>query len=674
MKDVSIADLRNLVLMGHNGSGKTTFAEALLFKLGVNDRLGSVDAGTGMADFSEAERKRKLTLNAKPFSATWTADDGKRKGIVFFDTPGYADFFGQVISAASAADAALIVLDANSGIQVGAMRAWKLCERNQIPRGILITGLDRENADYEKTLAAINAAWGDQCVPVMRPTSDLSAIRFLLEDDTAAEGNDEETINKLNELAAETDDDLIDKFLEGASLSPEELKNGLRKTLRGGRFFPVFCAMPLKDIGLTELLKALDWLYPSPLESERRDEQGEIINPAPDQPLVGRIWRVQSDPFIGNMAMLRVLAGTLKIETEVFNASKGQKERIAGLLEINGKKQTPVTEATAGDVVAMTKLKHTGLDDILCDPGHNIALPAMQLPKPVVTMAVTAKTQADEDKIGTALARLTEEDPTLKTERNADTGEQLLSGMGDVHLDVAVEQMRTRSHANVLLSTPRISYKETITATGEGHHKHKKQSGGRGQYGEVYLRVEPRQPDDEETFVNAIVGGVIPGNFIPAVHKGVNEGLLKGAMAGYPVINVKVTVYDGSYHDVDSSEVAFKIAGARAFRDAMTKAKPVLLEPIMTIKIITPEQFMGDITGDISHKRGHIIGMEAEDGMQIITAEAPYAELHAYSAELRSMTSGRGQFELEFARYDVVPANVARKVVDAATNEKNDDE
>ncbi len=673
MKDVSIADLRNVVFMGHNGSGKTTLAEALLFKLGLNDRLGKVDAGNGMADFSEAERKRKLTIHAKSFSAGWSSGKGNRKGIVFFDTPGYADFFGQVIAAASAADAALIVVDANSGIQVGAMRAWKLCERHQIPRGIVITGLDRENADYEKALAGVRTAWGDQCVPVMRPSSDLSAVRFLLGQDSE-DAEDQEVLNKLNELAAETDDDLIEKFLEGASLSAEELNTGLRKALCGGNFFPVFCAMPLKDVGLTELLEALDMLYPSPLDIERKDEQGEIINPASDQPLVGSIWRVQSDPFIGNLAMIRVLAGTLKPETEVFNVSKNQKERIAGLLEVNGKKQASVAEATAGDVVAMTKLKHSGLCDTLCAPGLKVGLPPLQFPKPVVTMAVTAKTQADEDKIGTALARLIEEEPTLKIERNDDTGEQLLSGMGDVHLDVAVEQMRTRSNANVLLSTPRVSYKETITATGEGHHKHKKQSGGRGQYGEVYLRVEPRQPEDEETFVNAIVGGVIPGNFIPAVQKGVNEGLQKGAMAGYPVTNVKVTVYDGSYHDVDSSEVAFKIAGARAFRDAMTKAKPVLLEPVMTIKIITPEQFMGDISGDISHKRGHIIGMEAEDGMQVITAEAPYAELHAYSAELRSMTSGRGQFEMDFARYDVVPANVAQKVVEAAAKEKSDDE
>ncbi len=669
MKDVSIADLRNVVLMGHNGSGKTTLAEALLWKLGINDRLGSVDSGNSLADFTEAERKRKLTIHAKPFSASWDGDDGVRKGLVFFDTPGYADFFGQVICAASVSDAALIVVDAHSGIQVGASRAWKHCDRIGMPRGIILTGLDRENANYDNALAAIRETWGTRCLPVMRPAGDLSSIPFLLEQDAPADENSE-TLSQLHELAAETDDELIDKYLDGATLSADELKTGLRKAVRAGNFVPVFAAVPLQDVGITELLRALDWLYPSPSEREQQNGEGEVINPAPDQPLVGRVWRMQHDPFIGNLAMVRVLAGTLKSESEVFNASKSQKERLSSVLEVNGKKQAPLAEACAGDVVAIPKLKNTGLDDVLCAPGQAVLLPPMDLPKPVVTMAVNAKTQADEDKLGTALARLTEEDPTLKSERNKDTGELLLSGMGDVHLDVAVEQMQARSNAGVVLSKPRISYKETITASGEGHHKHKKQSGGRGQYGEVYLRVEPRQPDDEEIFVNAIVGGVIPGNFIPAVQKGVHEGLQKGALAGFPVINVKATVYDGSYHDVDSSEVAFKIAGSRAFRDAMSKAKPVLLEPIMKVSVTIPEQFMGDVSGDVSHKRGHIIGMEAEDGMQVITAEAPYAELHSYSAELRSMTSGRGQFEMEVERYDVVPANVARKVIEAMEKEK----
>ncbi len=676
MKDVPTTDLRNVVLMGHNGSGKTTLVEALLFKLRVNDRLGAVDAGTAMADYTDEERNRKLTIHAKSFSAAWSAGKGQpTKGLVLFDTPGYADFFGQVVSAAHAADSAIIVVDANAGIQVGATRAWKLCERYSLPRAIVLTGLDRENADVDKALAGIRETWGSQCVPVMRPSADLTAVNFLLESSTPAEGEAADTLNQLHELAAETDDALIDKFLSGGALTPDELKTGLRLAVLKGGLVPVFCALPLKDVGLETLLKAMDWLLPSPLDAARTDAQGKVLPTAADQPLVAHVWRTQNDPFIGNLALVRVLAGTLKSDTEVFNATQEQKERVTGLLELNGKKQGPAVEATAGDVVAIPKLKHTRLGDVLCAIGQQVTLSGTEYPKPVVTMAMTAKTQGDEDKMGTALTRLTEEDPTLKFERSPDTGEMLLSGMGDVHLDVAVDQMRTRSNANVLLHVPRIPYKETITATGEGHYKHKKQSGGRGQYGEVYLRVEPRDPaSDDETFKNAIVGGVIPGNFIPAVHKGVNEGLTRGALAGFPVVNVKATVYDGSYHDVDSSEIAFKIAGARAFREAMSKAKPVLLEPIMSLKITIPEQFMGDISGDISHKRGHIVGMEVEDGMQLITAEAPLAELHAYSAELRSMTSGRGQFEMEFDRYEVVPSNVAQKVVAEAVKEKSDEE
>ncbi len=674
MKDVPIADIRNLVLMGHNGSGKTTLTDALLFKLGVNDRLGAVDNASSMADVTEEEHSRKLTLYARPFTGSWNKGKDRQKGLVFFDTPGYADFFGQVIAATHAADAGLIVLDANAGVPVGALRSWKLCESYALPRGIVITGLDRENADFDRTLEAIRAAWGDVCVPVMRPMPDLSAINFVLADDCEADAQSAEFRNRLTELAAETDDVLIEKFLNGEALTPVELNTGLRKAVAARGLVPVFCCLPLRGIGITEFLEALDRLFPSPQDCPRQNQEGAAIAPEPDQPFVGQVWRVQSDPFIGHLAMVRVLAGTLNSDSEVFNASQGQKERIGNLVELNGKKQTPVTVACAGDIVAIPKLKHTALGDVLCAMGHSVSLRPIRFPKPVVTMAVFAKAQADEDKLGTALSRLTDEDPTLATKRSADTGEQLLSGMGDVHLEVAVEQMRSRSHAHVVLHVPRIPYKETITATGEGHYKHKKQSGGRGQYGEVYLRVEPRAPDDEAWFANAIVGGVIPGNFVPAVQKGVAEGLQRGAMAGFPVINVRATVYDGSYHDVDSSEIAFKIAGSRAFRDAMSKAKPVLLEPIMTVRITIPEQSMGDISGDISHKRGHIVGMEAEDGMQVITAEAPLSELSSYSAELRSMTSGRGQFELEFNRYDIVPSNVAQKVVAEATKEKEDDE
>jgi elongation factor G len=404
-----------------------------------------------------------------------------------------------------------------------------------------------------------------------------------------------------------------------------------------------------------------------------KDAAGKPIDPSPKAPFVGFVWRTVNDPFIGHMSFVYVCGGTLKADTEVLNVNKDQKERVVQFVAFNGKKQSPITEAEAGDVVAISKLKITGLGDSLCQAGGKTTFEPFKFPNPVMWYAVSAKTQGDEDKIGTALHRLAEDDPTIRVERNVDTRETIISGMGDTHLAAAVERMKKRSGVDVVLSTPKISYKETITGRGEGHYKHKKQSGGRGQYGEVYLKVEPLQEGDKDWFVDAIVGGVIPHNFVPAVQKGVAEGTSRGALAGFPVVSVKSIVYDGSYHDVDSSEIAFKIAAGRAFREAMTKAKPVLLEPIMSVRITVPDQFMGDVNGDMSHRRGRIVGMEVADGMQVITADVPQAELFTYCAELRSMTGGRGSFEMSFARYDVVPGSVAQKVIAAAEKVKEEE-
>jgi len=387
---------------------------------------------------------------------------------------------------------------------------------------------------------------------------------------------------------------------------------------------------------------------------------------------VGLVWRSVNDPFVGQLTFVRVLGGTLKNDAEVFNSSKKQNERIGSLILVNGKQQNPVSEATAGDIVAIPKLKATSVGDTLTAAGQDTVCATIKFPNPVVFQAVTAKTQADEDRIGTALSRVCEEDATLKVVRNTETKEIVLQGLGDVHIEVAVEMMKRRSNVDVILNTPRVPYRETVTAQGEGHYRHKKQSGGRGQYGEVYLRVEARPPEEEDWFVNAIVGGAIPGNFIPAVQKGLVEGMSSGSVAGYPVDNVKITLYDGTYHDVDSSEIAFKIAGSRAFREGMSQAKPVLLEPIMKVDIMVPDQHMGDVNGDLNHKRGRILGMAPGDGMQVITAEVPQAELFRYAAELRSMTGGQGTFDMEFSRYDIVPANVAQKVIDAAEKEKEE--
>ncbi len=676
MKNIPVADARTFAVMGHTGSGKTTLVDALLFKLGLNDRLGQVDNGSSMADFTDEEKGRKITIFAKPFAATYKATNGKQQALTFVDTPGYMDFYGQVISACRATGTALIAVDAVSGVQVGTRQVWKHAKHAGLARGFVVTGLDRDNADFEKVIGEIQSSFGSGCVPVVLPAADRSAVvDILAAKDVPAElaAEVEEAKGLLVELAAETDDTLIEKFLGGEDLSPDEIASGLHAAVDSGGLCPIFVAMPLKDIGITELLDGICRLFRSPLDREILDKEGHTVSTAPDAPFTGFVWRSVNDPFVGQLNFVRVLGGTLKGDCELQNSSRDHKERVGNLLLINGKKQDTVSEATPGDIVAIPKLKDTHVGDTLCAVGGTAVMETIHFPKPVMFQAVEAQTQADEDKIGLALTRVCEEDPTLHVDRNKQTHQVVLQGLGDVHIDVAVGMMKSRSNVSVTLSTPKVPYMETVTAMGEGHYKHKKQSGGRGQFGEVFLRVEPLPRDDEEWFVDAVVGGAIPGNFMPAIQKGLIEGQTAGAVAGYPVTGVKVTVYDGKYHDVDSSEVAFKIAGSRALREAMANAKPVLLEPIMTVTVTIPDHAMGDINGDLNHKRGRIMGMGSEDGMQVLTAEVPQAELFRYAAELRSMTAGQGSFEMEFSRYEVVPANVAQKIIAEAQQDKDEE-
>jgi len=677
MKNIPVADVRNLAFMGHTGSGKTTLTDAILFKLGINDRQGSVAAGTSMADYLDEEKARKITIFAKPFTGVYKSKTGRSFGLVFVDTPGYTDFFGQVIAASHAVETGLITVDAAAGVQVGTRRAWNQCEARKLARGIVVTGLDRENADFGKVLSAIQANFGAGCVPVVMPLPDRSGVVNVLEaGDAPAEiqAAVEETRGKLMELAAETDDTLIEKFLGGEELTSAELDAGLCRAVMAGTLIPVFACMAIKGVGITEVLEGIRRFFPSPEAKPARDMDGNPIGCSPQDPFVGFVWRTVNDPYVGQVTFVRVLGGTLTADSEIMNASKGQKERVGALLVMNGRKQENIEQAMAGEIVAIPKLKATGVSDTLCAVGHKVLLDRIVFPKPVMFQAVAGKTQADDDKIGTALARVCEEDPTLQLERNRETKELVLQGLGDVHIDVAVGLMKSRSNVEVVLSTPKVPYRETVTAMAEGHYKHKKQSGGRGQYGEVYLRLMPKRPDDPEWFEDAIVGGVIPGNFMPAVQKGVLEAMQSGTVAGYPVTDVKVVVYDGSYHEVDSSEIAFKIAARGAFKDAMVKAKPVLLEPIMTVKVYIPDQYLGDITGDLNHKRGRILGIGSEAGLQVVTAEVPQAELFRYAAELRSMTAGQGSFEMEFSRYEIVPTNIAQKVIATAKERKEQEE
>jgi elongation factor G len=552
-----------------------------------------------------------------------------------------------------------------------------LCEEQGIPCGIVITGLDKENANYENAMANIQSAWGRKCVAVELPTHDRQAIIDILAEKKVPEELAEEAelaMSVLEEDAAEEDDALLDKYLSGEHLTHDELTAGLRVAIKRRHIVPVFEAEALKGVGVTELLDDIFRLLPSPLDREVPDANGNQIKVDADGPFCGLVWRSVNDPFIGQLQFVRIFGGTLSSDTEVMNVSKNQKERIGTLHMYNGRKDEAIQSASAGRIVALAKLKATTTNNSLCAVGKDISFAPISFPQPVMSVAVVPKTKGDDDKIGIGLHRVVEEDPTLHLERNTETHELILSGMGDIHLDIAVSRMKKRSNVDVDLQVPKVAYKETVTGFGEGHYKHKKQSGGRGQYGEVYLKVEPRDASDEAWFVNDVVGGAIPRNFIPAVEKGVQEGLHRGVVAGFPIINAKVRVYDGTYHDVDSSEVAFKIAGSHALSEGATKARPVLLEPIMNLKITIPEQYMGDITGDLNHRRGRIMGIDADSGMQIISAEAPQSEIFRYAAELRSLTQGQGVFEASFNRYDTVPAHIAQKVIASAVKHEHDDD
>lgn len=664
MKDMAIGDVRNFALVGHTGSGKTTLLDALLYKLGVNDRQGNPGEGTSMADWTDEEKARKISIWAKPFDGTWRPKGGKAVRLVMLDTPGYADFFGQVVAATRVSDAALLAVDATSGVQVGTIRAWKQLESLGLPRGIVITGLDKENADFAGTLAAVQEHWGDKCQPVTIPTDGNKGVKSVLG----------EPDDKLKELAAESSDELLEKFFADEPLTAEELANGLRASVLQGKFVPVFAMMAKQGLGLDELLDGVAKLLPSPLDRPGTDAEGNVVNPAADAPFVAQVWRNVNDPFVGQMTIARVWGGTLKTDGEVFNATKDQKERAGTIYLLKGKTQDTAPEASAGDVIALAKLKVTTLNDTLCAPGTSVKMPEITFPKPVCFFAVTPKNQGDEDKLGQGLRRVADDDPTIHVERNDETHELIISGVGDVQIAVAMERMKARSKVEVTLSTPKVAYKETVTAKGEGHYKHKKQSGGRGQYGEVYLRIQPKPEGQEEWFMDEIVGTSIPRNFLPAIQKGLQEAMQRGAVAGYPVEDTMIAVYDGSYHEVDSSEIAFKIAARGAFKDGMMKCKPVLREPIMTLRVTIPNEFMGACQGDLTHKRGRILGMETEEGMQVLIAEVPQAEVFSYSSELRSMTGGRGSFTMEFARYDIVPSNVAQKIIAEAAKNRHDEE
>lgn len=688
MRKYPVDRLRNLAIIAHGGAGKTSLAEAMLFCAGAIDRLGRTDDGNTVMDWDPEEIRRKVSINTSIATFEW-----KGYKINLLDTPGYFDFVGEVKAALRVVEGALLVVDAVAGVEVGTELVWKYAADAGLARMAVINKMDRENANWAKALASLESAFGRAVVPLQLPIGAESSFQGVVDIITqkALVGNGrelkEEAIpaslqdqaselrERLVEAAAEADDELTVKFLEGEPLTSEEIVRGLKAAVRSGKVVPVLCAAGTRNCAVPVLLDAICCYLPSPADagpqsgSDARTGAAVTREPREDAPFSALVFKTISDPFVGKMTLFRVYSGTLKSDGNLYNATKGKSERFGSIFFLKGKAQEAQAEIGPGDIAMVAKLQVTGTNDTLCDEGHPVLLPGVRFPRPVYAVAVHPKAKGDEEKIGAGLARLAEEDQTFTAERNPVTAENIISGMGDLHLDVMVERLKRKFGVEATTTTPKVAYKETIRGTAQrAEYKHKKQSGGHGQYGHVIIDLEPIFEDGlDYDFVDKIVQGRIPLNFRPAVDKGIRETMAEGVLAGYPVTKVRVTLVDGSYHDVDSSEMSFKIAASQAFKKGFMAARPVLLEPIMSVEVVVPEQFMGDILGDMNKKRGKILGMEpGADGTQVIRAMVPQSEMFRYAIDLRSMTQGRGSFAMAFDHYEEVPAPLAQPIINAA--------
>ncbi len=669
----TIKDIRNIALISHAGSGKTTLAEAILHNAGVTGRFGKVEDGTTVSDYSEDEKERKVSINSSVLSF-----DYKGKHINIIDTPGYADFIGEAIACLTAVDSAILLVDAVEGVEVGTERVWGMASEHNLSRFIFINKMNKENIDFDKTLKDIKERLGKGCVlvtmPIGRGANFKGAINLM---DKAGidglSGPEKEEAAKLREalveVIAENNDELLEKYLGGTELTPDEIKSGFKKGIAAGEIFPVFCGASVVDIGVKEILSAIIDMLPSPDErpakvvKDAKTNEDKELKPDPNAPFAASVFKSISDPYVGQLTIFRIFSGSLKSDTNFYNATKQAKERMGSLLNLSGKEQKSIADAIAGDIVAVAKLKNTTTGDSLCTDKQLVLFPKVNFPEPAISFSVKPKTRSDEDKISSALHKLMAEDNTFMIKRDEQTKELIVSGMGDLHLDIMINRLKKRFHVEVDIGTPKVAYKETLKKSAKVQNKHKRQTGGHGQYGDVWIEVEPMERGKGFEFVDKIVGGAIPRNYIPAVEKGVLEAMSRGVIAGYPVVDIRVTLYDGSYHDVDSSDMAFKIAGSGALKKAATQAGPVLLEPIMDVDVIVPDEFMGDITGNLSSRRGKIAGMDVQGKSQVVKAKAPLSEMFKYASELKSMTGGRGSYTMRFSHYEEVPHKTAQGII-----------
>ena len=686
---IEIGKLRNVGVVGHGGVGKTSLVESLLFTAGGLSRLGKIDDGTTTTDFDPDEIKRKISINTSVAYLDWK---GHRINLV--DTPGYGDFIADARAALRVVEAAVVVVDAVAGVQVQTEKVWKFASEYDLPRAIVVNRLDRERADFFRTLESLTRRLKGRIVPLHVPVGEEAGFKGYV--DLAkmkafvyADGKSTETEvpadvaerarewrEKLVEAAAETDDDLLAKYLEEGALDEASMLKALKTGIADGKIVPVLCACATRTIGSHPLLDMIVQEFPSPAErgeiagTDVKAKQAATRPIDAKAPPVALVFKTLQDPHIGKLSLFRVVTGTVKADTTLNNPARGGKERMGHVAWLMGKTQKAVSDLGPGEIGVAQKLKETQTGDTLCDEAQPFELPRIVFPESAISFAIQPKSRGDEDKISNALARIAEEDPTVHHHFDPETKQLLISGVGNLHVEMTVERMKRKYNVDVTLLPPRIPYKETVKGRAEGQGKYKKQTGGRGQYGDTWLRVEPLTRGGGFEFVDDIFGGAVPRNFIPSVEKGVRDCMKKGILAGYPVVDLKVTLYDGSYHDVDSSDMAFQIAASMGLQKVFMDAHPVLLEPVMNVEVTTPAEHAGDVIGDMNSRRGRIVGMEPAGETAVVRATVPMAEMLTYEPTLRSMTGGRGAYSMEFSHYDEVPSFIADKVIKDAKTEK----
>ncbi len=686
-------DIRNIAILGHGGDGKTTLVEGLLFAAGVTDRQGRVEDGTTVTDFDPEENKRTISISAAVAPIEW-----KKKRLNIIDVPGYFDFIGEMIGPLRVAETAGILVNASSGVAVGTEKAWQYATKYKVGKMLIINQMDREHADYDKVFSQLRDMFGSSVVPILLPIGSGESFKGVVnvlenkaydctgkvpKEIPIPDGMADRiatALEEVTEAAAAVDDELMMKYLEGETLTHEELLNGFSTGMSKCEITPVVPCSAVTTVGVTKLLDVIADFLPSPdgktYEGKDPKTDQEISRKcATSEPFSAFIYKTIADPFVGKLSLFKVMSGSLTSSTSVYNPEAGKTEKVAGVNILRGKKLIPSEQLNAGDFGAMAKLQTTNTGDTLCDQAHQIVYPKIEFPAPCISKAVFASKQGEEDKVFGGLAKLQEEDPSISVEKNAETGETLVWAQGDLHLDVVKNKLATKFGANSEMQEPRVPYRETIKKTVKAQGRHKKQSGGHGQFGDVWIEYSPiGDTNIEFEFEDAVVGGVVPRNFIPSVEKGLRENIRKGVLAGYPMVGLHAKLYDGSYHAVDSSEMAFKTAARISFKKGCMEAGPVLLEPIMHVNVFVPDEYMGDIMGDMNKRRGRIMGMNQVDGLQKLEAEAPLAEMFKYATDLRSMTQARGSFTMSFERYEEVPANVAQKIIESAAKEEEEED